>query len=69
MTAARGSNIQLFAEHLLAQSSFLSRHACPVVHKPAYGAVQLEDVGRLISQRAPLCVIDLEGRQSQSSRS
>ena len=69
MTATRGGNIQLFAEHLFAQSPLLSRHARPVVHKPANGAVQLEHVRWLISQGAPLCVIDLEGRHSQSSSS
>ena len=69
MTAARGGNIQLFTEHLFAQPPFLSRHARSVIHEPANGAVQLEHVRWLIGQGAPLCVIDLEGRHSQSSSS
>ncbi|MNJ61894.1 hypothetical protein D3C77_577070 [compost metagenome] len=59
---ANRGNIQLFAEHLFAQAALLTRHSGPVVHKPADGAVQLEDVRWLIGQRAPLRVIDLEGR-------
>ncbi|ATR83977.1 hypothetical protein CS390_16250 [Pseudomonas sp. HLS-6] len=62
MAAASGGNIQLFTEHLFAEPTLNTRHARPVVHKPAYGAVQLEDVRWLIGQGAPLCVIDLEGR-------
>lgn len=59
--ACRG-NIQLFTEHLFAEAPNDTRYPGPVVHKPANGAVQLEDVRRLIGKGAPLCVIDLEGR-------